>query len=83
MVAGQLCAPTGTSPTEAIFWHHDDLCINDRRSGRGSDHLHPAATASDLPMGSSYHTNIGDVRFTPSAGTDRARDVVERGFSLR
>ena len=30
MVAGQLCAPTGTSPTEAIFWHQDDLCVNDR-----------------------------------------------------
>ena len=30
VVAGQLFAPTGTSPTEAIFWHQDDLCVNDR-----------------------------------------------------
>ena len=42
MVAGQLCAPTGTSPAEAIFWHHDDLCINDRLRRLGS--LLPAYT---------------------------------------
>ena len=30
-----------------------------------------------------YHTNVGDVRFAPSPGTDRAHDVVERGFLLR